>query len=70
MTKLQRSVLHVVAVHTLRGEWYRAVTSGERVTLASLFRCGVLERRAWRGVEGERDAAHEYRLHPEFRSML
>jgi len=41
--------------------WYRAADSGQRVTLASLWRHGVLERRAWRGVEGEADAAHEYR---------
>ena len=41
--------------------WYRAQGSGERVTLASLYRKGRLTRRAWRGREGEPDAAHEYR---------
>ena len=62
MTKLQRFVLGVVAAHHLRGLWYRAARSGERVTLASLYRAGVLTRRAWRGQEGEADAAYEYRL--------
>ncbi len=36
MTKLQRHVLGVVSAHHLRGLWYRAARSGERVTLASL----------------------------------
>lgn len=62
MTKLQRHVLRLVAWHHVRGYWYRAATSGERVTLASLYRAGALVRRAWRGNEGEADAAHEYRL--------
>jgi hypothetical protein len=62
VTKIQRYVLGKVSAHHLRGEWYRAATSGERVTLASLYRAGALKRRAWRGNEGEADAAHEYRL--------
>lgn len=62
MTKLQRHVFRVVAAHHLRGFWYRAAGSGERVTLASLYRAGVLTRRAWRGKDGEADAAYEYRL--------
>lgn len=62
MTDWQRQVFNVVAGHHLRGHWYRAAGSGERVTLASLYRAGVLERRAWRGTEGAADAAHEYRL--------
>ena len=70
MTKLQRHVLGVVSAHHLRGLWYRAARSGERVTLASLHRAGVLKRRAWRGKEGERDAAHEYRLAPETEQVL
>ena len=65
MTKLQRYVLGVVSAHHLRGLWYRAAGSGQRVTLASLYRAGVLNRRAWRGNEGEADAAYEYRLTPE-----
>lgn len=62
MTDLQRRVLGVVAAHHLRGLWYRATRSGERVTLASLYHAGALCRRAWRGVEGTPNAAHEYRL--------
>lgn len=65
MTKLQRYVLGVVTAHHLRGLWYRADASGQRVTLASLYRAGALKRRAWRGNEGEADAAYEYRLTPE-----
>lgn len=61
-TKLQRYVLGVVFAHHRRGLWYRAAGNGQRVTLASLFRAGMLSRRAWRGKEGEPDAAHEYRL--------
>lgn len=62
MTKLQRYVLGKVSAQHLRGLWYRAATSGERVTLASLYRAGALKRQAWRGKEGEADAAYEYRL--------
>jgi hypothetical protein len=62
VTKLQRYVFGVVSAHHLRGLWYRAARSGERVTLASLYRAGVLKRRAWRGNDGEADAAYEYRL--------
>jgi hypothetical protein len=62
VTKLQRYVFGVVSAHHLRDLWYRAASSGERVTLASLYRAGALTRRAWRGNEGEADAAYEYRL--------
>jgi hypothetical protein len=62
VTKLQRYVLGKVSAQHLRGLWYRAATSGERVTLASLYRAGALKRQAWRGQEGEADAAYEYRL--------
>ena len=62
MTKIQRYVFGIVSAHHLLGHWYRAASSGERVTLASLYRAGVLRRRAWRGNEGEADAAYEYRL--------
>ena len=70
MTKLQRYVFGVVSAHHLRGLWYRAAHSGERVTLASLYRAGVLTRRAWRGNEGEADAAYEYRLTQEADQVL
>jgi hypothetical protein len=62
MTPIQRTVFVKVTLASLRGERYRAEGSGERVTLASLWRHGLLERWAWRGHEGERDAAHEYAL--------
>lgn len=65
MTKLQRYVFGVVSAHHLRGLWYRAASSGERVTLASLYRAGALTRRAWRGKDGAADAAYEYRLSPD-----
>ena len=70
MTKIQRYVFGVVAAHHLRNLWYRAASSGERVTLASLYRAGVLMRRAWRGNEGEADAAYEYRLAKEADQVL
>lgn len=70
MTKLQRYVLGIVAAHHLRGSWYRAASSGQRVTLASLYRAEALTRRAWRGVEGEPDAAYEYRLTQEADQVL
>ena len=70
LTKLQRYVFGVVSGHHLRGLWYRAASSGERVTLASLFRAGVLKRRAWRGNEGEADAAYEYQLTKETDQVL
>ena len=61
LTTLQKRVLATVVLATEAGRWYRATGSGERVTLASLHSRGLAVRRAWRGVEGERDAAHEYR---------
>ena len=70
MTKLQRYVFGVVSAHHLRGLWYRAATCGQRVTLASLFRAGVLTRRAWRGNEGAPYAAYEYRLAREADQVL
>ena len=70
MTKLQRYVFGVVSGYHLRGLWYRAASSGERVTLASLYRAGVLKRRAWRGHEGEADAAYEYQLTRETDQIL
>lgn len=60
LTDRQRSVLAAVWRAHAAGTWYRAADSGERVTLASLHRNGLLARRAWRGIEGESNAAHEY----------
>jgi len=62
VTKRQRYVLGKVFAQHLRSLWYRATRNGERVTLASLYRAGALKRRAWRGNEGEANAAYEYRL--------
>jgi len=64
ITKLQRETMFRVFCATERGAWYRASGSGERVTLASLYRRGALIRRAWRGVAGSADAANEYRIKP------
>lgn len=73
-TTLQKRALARVFQRTLSGKdrWYRAgdcedgsqSNQGERVTLASLHSKGYLVRRAWRGVEGDADAAHEYRVSP------
>ena len=70
LTALQRQTLAAVACCQARGDWYRAESSGERVTLASLHSRGLLIRRAWRGIEGGRDAAHEYRLHERLHELL
>ncbi len=60
MTQRQRMVLAAVWRAHAAGKWYRAADSGERVTLASLHGHGLLDRRAWRGVEGQSNAANEY----------
>lgn len=63
LTDLQKAVLY----RTIRAgeEYTRAASSGERVTLASLYRYGLLERKAWRGKEGGASAAYEYRVTAE-----
>jgi hypothetical protein len=66
----QRFVLAQVYRANIKGERYRAADSGERVTLASLYRLRLVERWAWRGQEGARDAAHEYALNPVVREEL
>jgi hypothetical protein len=58
----QRHTLRCVYQATIVDAWYRARSSGERVTLASLYRKGLLTRRTWRGQPGEANAAHEYQL--------
>lgn len=63
MTNRQREIFLAVANHM--PTWFRARSSGERVTLASLYRARLLERRAWRGVDGAADAAYEYHLSAE-----
>lgn len=71
MTFLQRrSLVRCLAVmHAGADSWYRAASSGERVTLASLYRKGLLVRRAWRGHAGEADAAYEYRADPRVKEV-
>ena len=69
LTALQKAILADVWRTTGRDEWHRARSSGERVTLASLHRQGLLDRRARRGEEGDANAAYEYRT-PEFFNEL
>lgn len=64
MTDRQVLVLENVLYATRRGRWYRAAGQGERVTLAFLYRRGVLVRRVHRGQEGGANAAHEYQVAP------
>lgn len=70
LTSTQKQVFAKVVAATARDEWYRADGSGERVTLASLYRYGLLARQAWRGVEGQADAAHEYKASERVLSAL
>lgn len=65
LTDASRSALAHVAREHRAGGWARARSHGERVSLASLYARGYIIRRAWRGAEGQPDAAYEYRLTPE-----
>ncbi|MFY0540041.1 hypothetical protein [Nannocystis pusilla] len=74
MSPLQKKSLLACILATARGHWYRAgaderhgSAAGERVTLASLYRAGVLERRVWRGSGPH--AAHEYQATAEVMSL-
>ena len=69
MTSNQKAVLAAVLVATWAGGWFRARRHGERVTLASLYHNRLCERRAWRGREGEADAAYEYQAAPAVLSV-
>ncbi len=60
MTELQRDVLARVQSWVGLGLWFRAEHPGQRVTLASLYRKGLLVRRVRRGKDGDPDAAYEY----------
>jgi hypothetical protein len=62
VTELQKLVAGKVAAATFRAVWYRSESSGERVTLASLLRAGVVVRRVWRGKTGSANAVYEYQL--------
>jgi hypothetical protein len=69
MTKSQLSVAYKVIIKWREGgHYYRAQRSGERVTLASLFRADVLTRRVWRGKPPYE--AHEYRPSNEMLTEL
>jgi hypothetical protein len=59
VTKLQVTVM--VAATGAYPRWFRARRNGERVTLASLYRAGFLERRPRRGEDGGANTAYEYR---------
>ena len=59
LTSLQQETLAGAIRAREMGAWFRATRNGQRVTLASLFRRGLLVRRVWRG-HGP-NAAHEYR---------
>lgn len=69
MTRLQRDTFAAVARENRDGRWYRAAGNGQRVTLASLFYAGALERRAWRGKAGEANAANEYKVAPAYAGL-
>jgi hypothetical protein len=60
VTPFQRQVLARVVSATIVGHWCRAANNGERVTLASLYRLGLVNRIARRGADGESNAAYEY----------
>jgi len=62
LTDVGRASLQHVAAEHFAGRWARARRHGERASLAALYARGFIVRRAWRGNEGEADAAYEYRL--------
>lgn len=66
LSPVQRSVLAAVHRAHENGQWFRARTSGERVTLASLYRHGLLTRYAWRTGKSSADDAYEYKLSDTF----
>ena len=64
LSQNQRLSFAWVACERAAGKWARARRAGERVTLSSLYRRGLLVRRPWRGEEGAADAAYEYNFAP------
>lgn len=70
LTAQQKTVLGKVCQADLRGERYRAVDHGERVTLASLYYRSLLVRWPWRGEEGKANSAYEYAPHPKVREAV
>lgn len=71
LSALQRQTLVRAMRATAQGVWIRALTSGERVTLASLHTRGLLVRRVWKesrvaAARGDYSSpAHEYQVAPE-----
>lgn len=65
----RESLTHVSREH-FAGRWARARRHGERASLAALHARGLVVRRAWRGAEGQADAAYEYRLGPELEAAI
>lgn len=70
VTPRMREVLARVVRSHRGGRWFRAEHRGQRVTLAYLYKHGAIVRRAWRGVEGDPDAAHEYACGDVMRDAL
>ena len=70
LSHIQTAVMLGVLAAFMRGQTYRAKTQGERVTLASLYRAGFLDRRPWRGRAGSPDAAYEYSPSEDARAEL
>lgn len=68
MTELQLTVALKVIARWREGHHYRAQRSGERVTLASLYRAKILARQVWRGKPPYE--AHEYRPSNEMLTEL
>lgn len=61
LSKLQRATFcRAIQSWVVSRKLYRAQTNGERVTLASLWRYGLLDRVPHRGADGDPDAAYEY----------
>jgi hypothetical protein len=68
LSRLQLRSLARCVLATHEGRWHRAIGSGERVTLASLHKQGLLERRVWKQSESAAargdyaSPAHEYQV--------
>lgn len=60
MTNNMAVMLIGVNIINAGGNWFRAKSNGQRVTLAALYRAGYLIRRVWRKGRNPADNAHEY----------
>jgi hypothetical protein len=70
LTPAQKATVRRLIGPTAANDWSRALSAGERVTLASLYSRGFAVRRPWRGREGEPDSAYEYKLTPALLDSL